>query len=95
VSPTKRVRAISLQAFPHQVSANQRINLTGVYTGGEGARLQVQRFEHGWADFPVSTSVSGGLFSTYIFSGRVGPNRFRVVDPAGGRASNAVRVRIG
>jgi len=91
----KKVRAISLQAFPGKVSANQRINLTGVYQGGEGAQLQVQRFDGGWTDFPVSTSVSGGLFNTYIFSGRSGMNRFRMVDKASGRHSNAVRVRIG
>jgi hypothetical protein len=97
-SPTpkkKKARAISLQAFPGKVRANQRINLTGVYKGGEGARLQVQRFDGGWTDFPVSTSVSGGLFHTYIFSGRSGMNRFRMVDKATGRHSNAVRVRIG
>ncbi len=95
--PSKRPRAkkISLQAFPNQVSANQRINLTGVYPGAEGARLQVQRFENGWVDFPVSTSVSGSLFTTYIFSGRQGANRFRVIDHASGRTSNPVRVTIG
>ena len=88
-------KAISLQAFPAKVGANQRINLTGVYQGGEGAQLQVQRFDGGWSDFPVSTSVSGGLFNTYIFSGRSGTNRFRMVDKANGRHSNAVRVQIG
>ncbi len=93
--PKKRTRSISLQAFPRQVSPNQRINLTGVYEGAEGARLQVQRFEGGWTDFPVSTSVSGGQFSTYIFTGRSGMNRFRVVDDASGRKSNAVRVTVG
>ncbi len=93
--PTKRTQAISLQAFPKQVSPNERINLTGVYDGAEGARLQVQRFEAGWVDFPVSTSVSGGLFNTYVFSGREGLNRFRVIDADSGRKSNAVRVTIG
>jgi hypothetical protein len=91
----KRAKSISLQAFPHKVSANQRINLTGVYAGGEGARLQVQRFEGRWTDFPVNASVSGGQFNTYIFTGRSGLNRFRVVDPGSGRKSNAVRVSVG
>jgi hypothetical protein len=90
--PAKR---LTLQAFPRQVSPDERINLTGAYKGGEGARLQVQRFEGRWVDFPVTTSVSGGVFSTYIFSGREGRNRFRVIDVGSGRASNAVRVRIG
>lgn len=94
-SPTRRPRAISLQAFPRQVSANQRINLTGVYQGAEGASLQVQRFEGGWSDFPVDASVQGGAFTTYIYTGRSGVNRFRVVDQATGRKSNAVRVTIG
>ena len=94
-SPTKKVRAISLQAFPHQVSANQRINLTGVYQGAEGASLQVQRFEGRWVDFPVNASVSGGAFTTYIYTGRSGLNRFRVIDKASGQKSNPVRVTIG
>jgi hypothetical protein len=93
--PTHTVRAISLQAFPQQVPPNERINLTGVYPGGEGARLQVQRFENGWVDFPVSTSVSGGSFSTYIYTGRSGPNRFRVIDKEADQASNSVRVSVG
>ena len=93
--PKKRTKSISLQAFPERVSPNERINLTGVYQGAEGARLQVQRFDGGWTDFPVSTSVSGGQFSTYIFTGRSGVNRLRVVDEASGRKSNAVRVTVG
>jgi len=94
-TPTRKTPEISLQAFPQQVSPNGRINLTGVYQGGEGARLQVQRFENGWVDFPVSTSVSGGAFSTYIYTGRSGPNRFRVVDKEADRSSNPVRVMVG
>lgn len=93
--PSQKTRAITLQAFPQQVPPNERINLTGVYQGGEGARLQVQRFENGWVDFPVSTSVSGGAFTTYIYTGRSGPNRFRVIDKEADRASNPVRVRVG
>lgn len=93
--PTQKTRAITLQAFPQQVPPNERINLTGVYQGGEGARLQVQRFENGWVDFPVSTSVSGGSFTTYIYTGRSGPNRFRVIDKEADQASNPVRVRVG
>lgn len=93
--PRKPTKSIALQAFPARVGANARINLTGVYQGGEGAQLQVQRFEGGWVDFPVTTSVSGGQFTTYIFSGREGRNRFRMIDKDSGRKSNAVRVTIG
>jgi len=95
-TPHKRVRKITLEASPKQVSANGRIDLFGTYRAGSGRQLQVQRFEGGsWVDFPVSASVNGGSFHTYIFSGRVGPNRFRVQDPDTGLASNAVRVTIG
>jgi hypothetical protein len=93
--PRKRTPAITLRATPRRVSANQRINLSGAYRGGRGARLQVQRFEGRWVDFPVTVTVRGGTFRTYIFSGRTGLNRFRMLDEASGRASNAVRVAIG
>ena len=94
-TPTQQPKTISLQAFPSKVSPNERISLTGVYQRGEGAQLQVQRFEGRWVDFPVSASVSGGLFDTWITSGREGATRFRVVDKANGRKSNPVRVTIG
>ncbi|MFL6112302.1 MAG: hypothetical protein ACJ786_13245 [Catenulispora sp.] len=94
-TPKKKVQVITLHASPAKVAPNQRINFSGVYRGVGGARLQVQRFDSGWQDFPVSASVSGGLFRTYIVSGRAGTNRFRVVDKASGRHSNAVAVRIG
>lgn len=93
--PRKRTPAISLRATPRRVSANERINLSGDYRGGQGRQLQVQRFEGRWVDFPVTATVRDGSFRTYIFSGRVGPNRFRMLDQDSGRASNAVRVVIG
>ena len=93
--PAKKRTAISLQASPQQVPANQRINLTGDYPRSDGASLQVQRFEGSWVDFPVNASVRGGSFSTYVYTGRSGPNRFRVVDKASGRTSNPVRVLVG
>jgi hypothetical protein len=93
--PRKRTPAITLRATPRRVSSNERINLTGAYRGGRGHQLQVQRFEGRWVDFPVTATVRGGTFRTYIFSGRVGPNRFRMLDRDSGRASNAVRVVIG
>ena len=92
----KKVRAITLKAFPEQVSAGERISLTGGYRRGEGASLQVQRLEDGrWADFPVTARVSGGRFSTYITTSRTGPTRLRMLDGAAGKASNVVRVRVG
>jgi hypothetical protein len=85
---------ITLHASPSRVSAGQRINLTGRYRGGGGARLRVQRFEGGWSDFPVTVTVRGGAFATYVLTGRTGVNRFRVVDPSSGRSSNEVRVTV-
>jgi hypothetical protein len=86
---------ISLSASPLQVAAMERIYLTGTYPGGEGASLQVQRKEGGWSDFPVSTSVSGGTFSTYVMTGQTGSNKFRVVDAGSGKKSNPITVRVG
>ena len=51
----------------------EQIDLTGVYPGGEGAILQVQRFEGGkWEDFPVTASVSNETFSTYVQTSQTG-----------------------
>ena len=95
-SPKPQKKGITLQVFPQQVSAGQRINISGIYANGEGATLQVQRFEGGsWTDFPVSASVSGGQFATYITTSHTGPQRLRVADKAADRTSNAVRVRVG
>jgi hypothetical protein len=94
-SPSERSRTITLQLFPARVSPGERINLTGVYAAGEGAVLQVQRFENGWTDFPVSANVSGGIFNTFVITSRTGQARFRVIDHALNRASNPVTVTVG
>jgi hypothetical protein len=74
----------------------EQIDLTGVYPGGEGAILQVERFTSGsWQAFPVTVSVSDETFATYVQTSQTGPNRFRVVDTDTGRASNDVSVNIG
>ena len=86
---------ISLQSVETSVGNFEHIDLTGVYPGGEGAILQVQRFENGaWADFEATIPVSGETFSTYIQTGVAGLNRFRVIDNATGVASNEVRVQV-
>lgn len=88
--------AISLSAAATEVGPMEEIYLTGVYPGGEGAVVQVQRFENGkWADFPVDAVVSGETFSTYVQTAQLGVNRFRVRDTDGPDASNEVRVKIG
>lgn len=86
---------ISLQAVQREVSAGENIDFTGVYPGGEGAILQVQRFEGGgWVDFDATIPVSNETFSTYIFTGVVGEQRFRVIDNSTGVASNEVHVKV-
>ena len=87
--------AISLSASVTEVRPMEEIYLTGVYPGGEGAVVQVQRFESGkWVDFPVDASVSGETFSTYVQTARTGVNRFRVRDTSGPDVSNEVRVTV-
>ena len=93
-NPARQSKKISLQAFPQEVSPGERITLTGVYPAGEGATLQVQRFEGTWTDFPVSATVSGGIYNTYILTSRTGEARFRVTDKALNRSSNPVTVTI-
>jgi hypothetical protein len=87
---------ITLFAAPQQVSPGQRINFNGVYEGAEGAVLQVQRQDGGsWSDFPVTASVRGGSFETWIMTSRAGETKFRVVDGATDVISNVVTVQIG
>ena len=89
-------REISLSASQTQVAPMEQIDLTGVYPGGEGAILQVQRFTSGsWQDFPVTASVSDETFSTYVQTSQAGPNRFRVIDTDTRLTSNEVKVIVG
>lgn len=88
--------AISLTATQQSVSPMQQIDLTGTYPTGEGAILQVQRFENGaWSDFPVTMSVSGGTFATYVQTSQVGANKFRVIDTDTQVTSNELTVTVG
>ena len=92
----KAEEQISLSASQTEVAPMQQIDLTGVYPGGEGAILQVQRFTSGsWQDFPVTVSVSDETFTTYVQTSQAGVNRFRVIDTDTDEVSNEVRVRIG
>ena len=87
---------ISLSASQTAVAPMDQIDLTGVYPGGEGAVLQVQRFTGGsWRDFPVTVSVADETFSTYVQTSQGGRNRFRVVDTDSDLISNPVRVKVG
>jgi hypothetical protein len=94
--PRKQKKEISLSASQTSVAPMEQIDLTGVYPGGEGAILQVQRFTAGsWQSFPVTVSVSDETFATYVQTSQGGVNRFRVVDTDSGLESNEVKVTIG
>lgn len=87
---------ISLSSGQTSATAMQRVDLSGVYTGGEGAILQVQRFAGGgWTDFPVTVPVRGETFATYVQTSQAGVNRFRVIDTDTGVTSNEIEVTIG
>jgi hypothetical protein len=92
----KQSSRISLQAGQTSVAPMGRIDLTGTYPGGEGAVLNVQKFSNGsWQDFySISATVTNGTFSTYIQTGTLGMNRFRVIDSDTHLASNQVKVQI-
>jgi hypothetical protein len=88
---------ITLTAAQTTVGPMGRIDLSGTYTTGEGSVLQVQRATgpgDSWVDFPVTVTVSGGQFSTYVQTGRSGPNRFRVIDTDSDTVSNDVTITI-
>lgn len=94
--PSPPANRIKLFVAPQNVSPGQRINFNGVYGGGEGAELQIQRKENGtWTDFPVTATVRGGSFETWIQTSRTGRGVFRVYDGEADRGSNPVTVTIG
>lgn len=95
-SSSPKAGEISFQSADSSVAAGERIYISGVYPGGEGAILWLQRWEGGaWADFPASVGVTNGTFSSYIFTGLNGLNRFRVIDRDNGTVSNEIRVQVG
>jgi len=86
---------ISLSASTTSARPMEQFDLSGVYPGGEGAILTVQRFQNGgWSDFPASGSVSGGSFQIPVQTSQGGVNRLRVIDTDHQRHSNEVRVTI-
>lgn len=94
--PSPRTDRIKLFVAPQSVGPGDRINFNGVYVDGEGVALQIQRKEGGtWTDFPVTATVRGGVFSTWIQTSRTGEAAFRVFDADANRASNVVRVTVG
>lgn len=95
-SASPRTDRIKLFVAPQSVGPGERINFNGVYVDGEGVALQVQRKEGDvWVDFPVTATVRGGVFSTWIQTTRTGESPFRMFDATANRASNVVIVTIG
>ena len=92
----KPKRKIELVAGQQSVGSFDEIDLTGTYLMGNGKILQVQRFEGGsWRDFPVTMTVQGGNFSTFVQTGVSGMNKFRVIDTDTDTKSNSVIVKVG
>lgn len=101
-SPSKTVvekpaKEITLQAGTVAAEPMERIDLTGIYPGGEGAILRLERNDgQAWEDFGIpDVPVTGEQFSTPIQSGRVGKHKFRMKDIDTGAYSNVVTVTIG
>lgn len=87
--------AITLSASQTEVGSMEHIDLTGVYPGGEGAILQVERFVDGaWGEFEVTVPVSNETFSTYVQTGQLGVNKFRLRDTDNDKLSNVVNVTV-
>ena len=94
--PSPRTDQVKLFVAPQSVGPGDRINFNGVYVDGDGVALQVQRKENGtWVDFPVTATVQGGAFTTWIQTTRTGEQLFRMYDESADRASNTVRVTVG
>jgi hypothetical protein len=91
-------KVITLQASTVRAAPMALFTLSGVYPGGEGALLRLQRQMPGggWQDFGIpDVAVSGGQYSTQVQTGRPGVQKFRMKNVDSGRVSNVVRVRIG
>ncbi|MFL6154851.1 MAG: hypothetical protein ACJ72D_02085 [Marmoricola sp.] len=96
VTPSAGSGDLFLSATPVLVNPMERINLTGQWPGKDNVSLLVQRYENGeWVDFGVQVTVQVGTFETYVMTGREGDNKFRLLDPESGTASNDVTVTVG
>lgn len=91
----KKEKKITLQTGQTEVEPMGRVDLSGIYPGGEGQILQVERLEDGvWEEFPTQASVSNEQFSTYVQTGLPGKHVFRVRDNQTGKTSNKVEITV-
>ncbi len=94
-TPQPLPQVIQLVATPLQATSFERVSLSGTYPAPAGTILQVERNRGaGWAEFPTTATVDAGTFSTYVATGILGANQFRVVDTSTGKLSNIVIVMI-
>ena len=94
-TPQPPPQVIQLVATPLQATSFERVSLSGTYPAPAGTVLQVERNRGaGWEEFPTTATVDAGAFSTYVATGILGANQFRVVDTSTGKLSNVVIVMI-
>lgn len=94
-TPQPSPQVIQLVATPLRATSFERVSLSGTYPAPAGTILQVERNRGaGWEEFPTTATVDAGTFSTYVATGILGANQFRVVDTSTGKLSNVVIVMI-
>ncbi|MET0916182.1 MAG: hypothetical protein ABWY81_08290 [Jiangellaceae bacterium] len=91
-TPSTPASSVSLSAPQTSVGANEKIDMTGQLEPAEAdVEFTVERSLDGgeWSVFPDAddpvtvTTRDDGSFSTYVITGRVGQNQFRVVGQVG------------
>jgi hypothetical protein len=91
-TPSTPASSVSLSAPQTSVGANEKIDMTGQLEPPEAdVEFTVERSLDGgeWSVFPDAddpvtvTTRDDGSFSTYVITGRVGQNQFRVVGQVG------------
>jgi hypothetical protein len=91
-TPSTPASSVSLSAPQTSVGANEKIDMTGQLEPAEAdVEFTVERSLDGgdWSVFPDAddpvtvTTREDGSFSTYVITGRVGQNQFRVVGQVG------------
>jgi hypothetical protein len=87
-SPDER-QTIELENLAKSARPFQTVRIQGMYHGGAGTFLRVQRWEGGkWLDFPLPTKTDqSGQFIAYVELGQPGRYQLRVRDPNSGVTS--------
>jgi hypothetical protein len=82
---------IQLESLRDSARPFETVRIQGLYRGGAGTFLRIQREEEGrWVDFPLPTkSDEAGHFTSYVEFGQPGRYRLRVLDPDAGVTSKS------